>query len=133
MSVDATIRGTLLANAALVALIGTRLFPEPLDQNAIAIGPCLTMARVSTQHLYAQDQANPNWGRNGWARVQFSAFGTGKSGAAVAESVASAVRVALKGFSSAFVINERQQVEPNTVPPVYMRILDTKIFITEEN
>lgn len=134
MSVDATIRATVLANAAVTALLGTRLYPVTLDQNAINAGqPCATYQRIATTHDYAQDRSNANWGRTGWARMQFTAFGTGASGAEQARSVASAIRVSLKDFAAAFVINDFERVEPDTVPPIFMRILDTRIFITEES
>lgn len=146
MSADVQIRTALLSNATLAALISTRLYPVQIPPNPTF--PCVAMQRIATERLYSMDQlSNANWGGKGWARVQFTCFGDGASGKLQAEAVATAIRGALKTFNVGaetespsvlrgapnFVLNEWETVEPETDPPKFKRILDTRMFIGEEN
>lgn len=146
MSVETQIRSALLASTALSALIGNRLYAVTIDQGTAF--PCAAMQRISTQRIYSHDQlANPRWGKNGWARFQFTIFGDGASGAEQARTVAEALINALKTFNQGadpacpevltgapnFVVNQWESVQPNTTPPKFMQFVDAKIFIREEN
>lgn len=144
MSVETQFRLALLGVSAVAALIGDRLYPVTFAERTAF--PAVAYQRISTQKLYSNDQlANTRWGTNGWARIQLTIAGDGASGYAQAIAVAAAIRDALKTFNIGsdqtsppalagapnFVLNEWDSVQPNTVPPKFLRFMDVKVFLQE--
>jgi len=145
MSVEARMRSALLANTTLAGLIGTRLYPVQFAQGFTT--PAIAYQLMPGQmRPYAMNQVgNSEWGKLAWARYQFTVAGGGASGSEQARTVAQALKVAVLGFDLShnpvvtggpapnFVLSEWEMDQPQTTPPIFLRFVDIKMFIREEN
>jgi hypothetical protein len=114
MSVDSDLRAFILADAAVAALIGTRLYPAIMPQDPVL--PATTYQWISAIRYPNMDDA----GGLSTARVQVDCWSDSK---AEALEVFEAIRLALDGYRGAFgsipvygafLESERESYEPAT-------------------
>lgn len=145
MSVETRMRTALLANASLAALIGTRMYPVQFAQGFTT--PAIAFQLMpGQQRPYSMKQVgNSEWGKLAFARYQFTCAGGGASGSEQARTVAQALKDAVLGVdlsknpvvtggpSPNFVLSEWEMDQPNTTPAIFLRFVDIRMFIREEN
>lgn len=141
-TIEQQLRESLLANAGVSALIGTRLYLVQKAQGSAY--PCVAYQRISTQRQY-HHVLGGNQASTAWSRFQFTIWADGKTGGEVTQQVSAALRAALQTFNLAaqpaspavlrqapnFVLNEHMTNEPNPQQPLFKSILDVKIWFQE--
>jgi hypothetical protein len=117
----------LLADTAVSARVGTRIYPLQRDQGAAL--PALVVTKISGADDYTM--AGPSGLRE--ARVQVDCYSDQTLGAAAHWALANAVRVAMGGLSATvgatrlqgvFLDSERDLVEPDEARPLFRTSLD---------
>jgi hypothetical protein len=143
VSVEQQIYNGLLAQPGVTGIIGDRLYLVQLPQNPVY--PCAAYQRVATVPLYTQENANQ--GTVGYVRFQFTGFFQGASSGQQSDAFAQAVTAALETFNCAmgaqsppvlgtppnYVIGRRMLVQPQTQPPIFMCVIDAKLWYNETN
>lgn len=143
MTLEQQIYNGLLADTGVTAFIGTRLFLIQLPQNPTY--PCASYQRISTNPLYTQENADQ--GTVGWARFQISGFFEGAQSGLQCEEFAKAVTAALQTFNAGqppasppvlgtppnYVMGRSMRVQPQTQPPIYMCVIDAKLWYNDSN
>lgn len=130
----------LLADAGVAAIVGTNVFGVDLPQGILSgASPirALTVLRVSTQRGSLQDRGIHTMAA---IRIQFTGWCKGKD----SEIDALALNNALTAFLNTFngttgsvtrpntILNERITRYPNTLPPLYLGIVDARILNRED-
>lgn len=142
MSVEASLRAAMIADAGVAGKIAARLYLGQIPQNPTY--PCAAYQRISTQRLYAH-MLGGQQGAFGWSRFQFTSFGAGPTGGADAEATSAALRAALQTFNLAavaaspqvllqapnFVLNELMHIEAQPEQPIFKFILDVKVWFND--
>lgn len=143
------LRTLILADSGLSALLGTNVYGADLPQGLMS-GPsplrALTILRVSTQRGSIQERGIHSLAL---VRIQFTAWCKGSSSESDALSVLNALVALLNNFDATstnqfgspvtapvhspnFVLNERITRYPKTLPPLYLGILDARIYNRED-
>jgi len=126
--IEADVRTFLLAQSAVSALIGTRMYPLRLPQGVTF--PALTYQRISGSEDVTHSGAGP-----ARAGMQFDCWGQTQSSVL---ALASAVRSALSGHRSgmgdsplvnAFVVNVLDLPEPDI--PLWRRMIEVSFLYDE--
>ncbi len=92
--IEKSLRGALLGNATVAALVGTRIYPMILPQARVWPGPSLTFQRISTTSPVAlTGETGPER-----MRVQIDSWDDSWTGV---RALAIAVKNALQGFAGA--------------------------------
>lgn len=142
VSLEQQLRAGLLAQSGITNIIGQRLYLLQLPQNPTYPSACYQ--RAATVPLYTQENALQ--GTVGYARFQVTGFFEGAASGADSESFAQAVTAALQTFNAGqppgspptlgtppnSVIGRRMQVQPQTQPPIFMCILDIKLWYIDQ-
>lgn len=139
----------ILLDSGLSALLGTNVYAMDLPQGIMS-GPsplrALTIQRVSTVRGSTQERGIHSLAL---VRIQFTAWCKGSSSESDALSVLNALVTFLNNFDATspdqftspttvpvhspnFVVNERITRYANTLPPLYMGILDARIYNRED-
>lgn len=138
-----------MADPTLSGLLGTNVFGADLPQGTLSAAPpvrALTVARVSTQRGSTQERGTHSLAA---IRIQFTAWCKGASSETDALSILKALVDFLNNFDATstnqfgspainpvhspnFILNERITRYPNTQPPLYVGILDARIFNRED-
>ena len=117
----------LLADSAVAALVGERVYPIRADQGSAL--PRLVVTKISGRDDYTM--AGPSGLREG--RVQVDCYNDATLGAAANTALASAVRLALGGLTATvgatrlqgvFLDSERDLFEPDEARPLFRTSLD---------
>lgn len=141
ISVENQLRTGLLADAGVAGIIGNRLYLVQLPQNPVYPSACYQ--RIATVPLYTQD--NDLQGTVGWARFRVYGFFEGKNSGNDSEAFAQAVTAALQTFNCGqpqqsppvlgtppnYVIGRKMEVQPQTQPPIYMSVIDIKLWYND--
>ncbi len=127
----------MLAYAGVADIIGERFYLLQLPQGVEY--PAASYQRTATVPLYTQD--NDLQGTVGYARFQISGFFQGKSSGADSEAFAQAVTKALQTFNCLtpgsppvlgtppnYVIGRNMQPQPQTQPPIFMQVIQVKLW-----
>lgn len=146
---ETKLRLEMLANAPLVAIFGTNFYGSALPQGVMsAASPlqALTVQRISTTRISSHTASVTTMAA---IRMQFTAWCKGPNSEAQAISAMKALVDFLNTFcatSTALftspptvpaqfpntILNERITSYPNTLPPLYMGILDARIYNRED-
>jgi hypothetical protein len=144
VSVEQQIRAGLLAQSSITDIIGNRLYLVQLPQNPVY--PSAAYQRVTTVPLYTQENALQ--GTVGYVRFQITGFFQGADSGQQSETFAQAVTEALETFNCAtgppasppvlgtppnYVLGRRMLVQPQTQPPIFMCVLDAKLWYNDAN
>ena len=141
MSVEQQLYAGLLAQSSITDVIGNRLYLVQLPQNPTY--PCAAYQRIATVPLYTQENALQ--GTAGYVRFQITGFFQGPTSGADSESFAQAVTAALETFNCGFpagsppvlgtppnyVLGRRMVVQPQTSPPIFMCVIDCKLWFND--
>ena len=142
VSVEDQLRAGLLAQSSINSVIGNRLYLLQLPQNPTY--PCARYKRTFTSLLYTQE--NTLQGTAGYVRFQLTAYFQGASSGQNAIDFAQAVIAALQTFTCAFppgsppvlgtppnfVLNWFVDQQPQTQPPIFMAVVDLKIWFNQQ-
>lgn len=143
------LRTLILQDAGLTALLSTHVYAADLPQGVMSgASPfrALTILRVSTMRGSTQERGIHSMAL---IRIQFTAWCKGASSEADALSVMNALVAFLNNFDATssnqfvspalnpvhspnFILNERITRYPNTQPPLYLGILDARIYNRED-
>lgn len=143
------LRQELLLDAGVTALVGTSIFGPQLPSGVMAAAPpvrALTVQRVSTVRGLLQERGIHSLAA---VRIQFTAWAKGASSEADALGIMNAIVNFLNTFDASssnqfgsvpiaaispknIVLNERITLYAQAVPPLYMGILDARIFNRED-
>lgn len=128
MSMETDLRDKILGNAAVAALIGTRMYPESAAYGTAL--PCLVMQRISTHHTHSHS------GISGYAvaRMQITALAETPEGRI---ALGEAVRLAIDAFVGTqgsfyfaiYLADTRDDYLDDV--PVYRRQLDFEVQYNE--
>jgi hypothetical protein len=144
VSVEQQLRAGLLAQSGVTNIIGDNLFLVQLPQNPTY--PSAAYQRIATVPLYTQE--NTNQGTVGYVRFQITGFFQGASSGQQSEAFAQAVTAALQTFNCAqgvpasppllgtppnYVLGRRMLVQPQTQPPIFMCVIDAKLWYNDAN
>jgi hypothetical protein len=143
----------MLIDAGLSPLVGTSIFPVQLPSGFLSANPsgnpplrALVYQRVSTLRYYTHDGANITLSA---VRMQFTAWCKGADSATDALAVLNALTAFLNTFCATstalftsppttptqfpnMVLNERLSLYPQTQPPLFLGILEARIFNRED-
>ncbi len=128
---DPTVAGFLVYGSPAIG----HLWEGQLPQNPSF--PCASYQRISTTRYYSH--AGP--ADTGWIRFQISIWCQSATSGADALAIALAIINALKTLDASgiagtgpknFVLNQRLDIEPNTVPPIYKQILDIRVYFRDQ-
>lgn len=148
-SLEQKLREEILVFPGLVALVGSAVFNMQLPQGFLAGNPpirALTVKRVSTLR-YATQQGPTNL--LAAVRIQFTSYCKGKNSDYDAVNINDQIVQFLNSFCATstalftspattptqnpnFVLNETVTNYPNTQPPLYMGVVDARIFNRED-
>ena len=142
VSVEQQLRAGLLAQSGVTDIIGDNLFLVQLPQNTTY--PSAAYQRVATVPLYTQE--NTNQGTVGYVRFQITGFFQGASSGQQSEAFAQAVTAALQTFNCGqfvqsppllgtppnYVLGRRMLVQPQTQPPIFMCVIDAKLWYIDQ-
>jgi len=119
---EAAVRAHLIADSAVAALAGTRIYPNVLPQGVAY--PAIRYQRIDTPRVYTKG------GYTGLSRprLQIDCYAPTKKAAA---DLAAAVRTAMERYPRAVCENESDGYEPEPAPPVYVRTLEFRIWHEE--
>lgn len=143
------LRTLILADSGLSALVGTNVYGADLPQGIMSgAAPfrAMTILRVSTQRGSLQERGIHSLAL---VRIQFTVWCKGSSSESDALSVLKALVDFLNNFDATstnqfgspatapfhspnFILNERITRWPKTLPPLYMGILDARIYNRED-
>ncbi len=144
MSVEEQLYAGLLAQSGVTDIIGNRLYLVQLPQNPTYPSACYQ--RIATVPLYTQENALQ--GTAGYVRFQITGFFQGSTSGSDSDAFAQAVTAALQTFNCAsgppgspptlgtppnYVLGRRMSVQPQTQPPIYMCVIDAKLWYNETN
>ena len=144
MTLEQIIQNALVADPGVSAVIGSRLYLLQLPQNPTY--PAAVFQRVSTVPIYSHSPDVGQQGSVGVARFSFTAWATGAHSGATMEACAAAILAALQTFNAwalptspqvitqapNYVVGRRMGIEPQTDPPLFMSVIDVKIFYRDQ-
>lgn len=133
MAIEANLRALLLADGTIAGLVGSKIYPAPLESARPA--PCITYFRIDTPGQYTHDG-----GRNPvHPRIQFDLWGTNYPNTI---ALYNAFIVVLGGYSgiagsggsaanvqAAFIADARDDYDPDTQR--YRKIVDVLVWHNE--
>ncbi len=85
----------LSTKAAIVAVVGTRVFPIEVARNQTVVYPCITFQLISTRQQHSLGGAS----QLAWKRYQVTSWSKSANGANSAEALAELVRLACDGYA----------------------------------
>lgn len=120
---EIAVRAHLIADPAVSALVGTRIYPEIMPQGVQY--PAVRYQLIDTPRTYAKGgyagMSRPRLQIDCWSPSYLEA-----------KRLAAAIRAAMERYPYAVCENEADMSEGNVEPPLYRRMLEFRIWHEEE-